>query len=124
MIAGLVCLMSFHITILLTCLFSQASFGFIECCERNVRIFFHYSQFNGDPNELQVGDSVEFQETVDKRDKRPVAIRVKRISQELLELEVGLNIRVNVFVCLCLFVCLLNCVHGMMSCVCMCILIR
>ena len=40
---------------LVICILSQASFGFITCCERNESIFFHFSQFGGDPTELQLG---------------------------------------------------------------------
>ncbi|XP_015760880.1 PREDICTED: LOW QUALITY PROTEIN: cold shock domain-containing protein E1-like [Acropora digitifera] len=31
------------------------SYGFIQCCERDLRIFFHYSQINEDPEDLHVG---------------------------------------------------------------------
>jgi len=31
------------------------SYGFIQCCERALRIFFHYSQINEDPEDLNVG---------------------------------------------------------------------
>lgn len=31
------------------------SYGFVECSTTGNRVFFHYSEFEGDPNHLQVG---------------------------------------------------------------------
>ena len=36
------------------------SFGFIERADVVSEIFFHYSEFQGDINELTIGDDVEF----------------------------------------------------------------
>eukprot|EP00118_Oscarella_pearsei_P003559 m.14812 g.14812 ORF g.14812 m.14812 type:complete len:840 (+) comp25984_c0_seq2:359-2878(+) len=55
------------------------SYGFIESCERQARFFFHFTQYYGDPDELTAGDPVEFEEVLDKRQKRPIAIRVRSI---------------------------------------------
>lgn len=33
----------------------QPTYGFIQCCERDLRIFFHYSQINEDPEDLNIG---------------------------------------------------------------------
>ena len=37
------------------------SYGFIQCCERQARLFFHYSQFTGNIDHLKLGDPVEFE---------------------------------------------------------------
>lgn len=39
----------------------KESFGFIERADVVAEIFFHYSEFNGDVNDLMIGDDVEFQ---------------------------------------------------------------
>ena len=31
------------------------SYGFVECASTSYRVFFHYSEFEGDPNDLAVG---------------------------------------------------------------------
>lgn len=54
----------------------QASFGFITCCERNESIFFHFSQYNGDPNDLQTGDEVEFEVSTDPEKGKLIARRL------------------------------------------------
>jgi len=36
------------------------NFGFIYCADRPTEIFFHYSEFAGNSNDLNVGDEVEF----------------------------------------------------------------
>lgn len=33
----------------------QPTYGFIQCCDRDLRIFFHYSQINEDPEDLNIG---------------------------------------------------------------------
>lgn len=38
----------------------KESFGFIERADVVAEIFFHYSEFNGDINEVMIGDDVEF----------------------------------------------------------------
>lgn len=53
------------------------SYGFIQCCDRDMRIFFHYSQFRSDIEDLQVGDSVEFGVSCDARSRKPVAVNIK-----------------------------------------------
>ena len=39
-------------------MFLQHSYGFINCCERELRIFFHYSQINEDPQDLSIGGAL------------------------------------------------------------------
>lgn len=43
------------------------SYGFIQCCERQARLFFHFSQFSGNIEHLKIGDPVEFEMTYDRR---------------------------------------------------------
>ncbi|XP_065832441.1 cold shock domain-containing protein E1-like [Oscarella lobularis] len=63
------------------------SYGFIESCERVVRLFFHFSQYRGEPETLDVGDPVEFVEVVDRKAKKPTAIRVNSIEAKDLAFE-------------------------------------
>jgi cold shock CspA family protein len=46
------------------------SYGFIQCCERQARLFFHFSQFDGNIEHLKIGDPVEFEMTDDRRTGR------------------------------------------------------
>ena len=39
----------------------KESFGFIERADIVAEIFFHYSEFDGEVNDLMIGDDVEFQ---------------------------------------------------------------
>ena len=39
----------------------KESFGFIERADVVAEIFFHYSEFDGEVNDLMIGDDVEFQ---------------------------------------------------------------
>ena len=65
------------------------SYGFIQCCERQARLFFHYSQFNGIIDHLRLGDAVEFEMTYDKRTGKPIASFVVKISSEAISEEVS-----------------------------------
>jgi cold shock CspA family protein len=47
----------------------KESYGFIEADTHDREIFFHYSELDGDPNDLELGDEVQFSETK-KSDKR------------------------------------------------------
>lgn len=58
--------------------------GFIQCCERQARLFFHYSQFQGNIEHLKLGDPVEFEMTYDRRTGKPIASTVVRISSEAM----------------------------------------
>lgn len=64
------------------------SYGFIRCCERSARLFFHYSQFTGNIEHLRIGDPVEFEMTNDRKSGKPVASAVVKISSEALSSEV------------------------------------
>ncbi|KAG9510061.1 Cold shock domain-containing protein E1 [Fragariocoptes setiger] len=57
-----------------------ASYGFIQCCERQARLFFHYSQYSGKVEHLKLGDPVEFEMTHDRKTGKPIASSVVKIS--------------------------------------------
>ena len=52
------------------------NFGFVQCCDRNERLFFHFTAYLGDIHQLKNGDEVQFQETSDRRTGKPIAVRV------------------------------------------------
>lgn len=57
-----------------------SSYGFIQCCERQARLFFHYSQYTGRVEHLKLGDPVEFEMTYDRKTGKPIASCVVKIS--------------------------------------------
>lgn len=71
------------------------SYGFIQCCERALRIFFHYSQINEDPEDLNVGDEMEFEVTSDQRTGKPIACRVVRLEAGSVSFEIRSEDKVN-----------------------------
>ncbi|OAD53512.1 Cold shock domain-containing protein E1 [Eufriesea mexicana] len=60
------------------------SYGFIQCCERQARLFFHFSQFSGNIDHLRIGDPVEFEMTYDRRTGKPIASTVSKIAPEVV----------------------------------------
>lgn len=54
----------------------QHSYGFIQCCDRDSRLFFHYSEYAGDVEIMKVGDPVEFSTASDRRTGKPIAVHV------------------------------------------------
>lgn len=60
------------------------SYGFIQCCERQARLFFHFSQFGGTIEHLKIGDPVEFEMTYDRRTGKPIASQVTKIAPEVV----------------------------------------
>ncbi|KAJ8922361.1 hypothetical protein NQ315_004304 [Exocentrus adspersus] len=60
------------------------SYGFIQCCERQARLFFHFSQFTGNIEHLKIGDPVEFEMTYDRRTGKPIASAVTKIAPEVV----------------------------------------
>ncbi|XP_018335937.1 cold shock domain-containing protein E1 isoform X2 [Agrilus planipennis] len=60
------------------------SYGFIQCCERQARLFFHFSQFSGNIEHLKIGDPVEFEMTYDRRTGKPIASAVTKIAPEVV----------------------------------------
>ena len=65
-------------------MFLQHSYGFIQCCERQARLFFHFSQFGGNIEHLKIGDPVEFEMTYDRRTGKPIASQVTKIAPEVV----------------------------------------
>ncbi|GBN55284.1 Cold shock domain-containing protein E1 [Araneus ventricosus] len=61
------------------------SYGFIQCCERQARLFFHYSQYSGNIEHLKLGDAVEFEMTYDRRTGKPIASSVCKITFDVGE---------------------------------------
>ncbi|UXI15979.1 hypothetical protein NH340_JMT01922 [Sarcoptes scabiei] len=55
------------------------SYGFIQCCERQARLFFHFSQYLGNIEHLKIGDPIEYETSYDRRTGKPVAINIKKI---------------------------------------------
>eukprot|EP00984_Skeletonema_dohrnii_P001102 scaffold343_cov82-Skeletonema_dohrnii-CCMP3373.AAC.1 len=54
-------------------------FGFILCADRNIELFFHYSEFkSGHSDDLQIGDEVEFRVT---EDPKLAALDVRELSK-------------------------------------------
>lgn len=64
------------------------SYGFVQCLDREARLFFHFSEFNGDVETLQIGDAVEFQMSFDRRSGRPVACDLVKVDPSLVSSEV------------------------------------
>ena len=62
----------------------QHSYGFIQCCDRQARLFFHFSQFDGTIEHLKIGDPVEFEMTYDRRTGKPIASVVSKIAPEVV----------------------------------------
>lgn len=60
------------------------SYGFIQCSERQARLFFHCSQYSGNLQDLKVGDDVEFEMSSDRRTGKPIAIKLVKIKHEIL----------------------------------------
>jgi len=56
------------------------SYGFIQCLQRDARLFFHYSEFGGDADTMHTGEIVEFQQSVDRRTGKPIAVAVVRVA--------------------------------------------
>lgn len=55
------------------------SYGFVECVSNNQRVFFHYSQYNGNAQDLIVGDCMEFELSNDPRNGKLIAVRLQRL---------------------------------------------
>lgn len=72
------------VSILFISNFKQHSYGFIQCCERQARLFFHFSQFSGNIEHLKIGDPVEFEMTYDRRTGKPIASQVTKIAPEVV----------------------------------------
>merc|ERR1719186_1798216 len=60
------------------------SYGFIQCCDRQARLYFHFSQFDGNIEHLKIGDPVEFEMTYSRKSGKPIAISVSKIAPEVV----------------------------------------
>lgn len=60
------------------------SYGFIEVETHEREVFFHYSEFDGDSNQLELGDEVQFVETK-KTEKRSAENVTKIMSSTLTD---------------------------------------
>ena len=63
------------------------NFGFVQCCDRQARLFFHFSQYSGNIDDLKNGDEVEFEAGLDRRTGKPIALNIQkhaRIPSEII----------------------------------------
>ncbi|CAF3428799.1 unnamed protein product [Rotaria socialis] len=61
-----------------------STYGFVYCCHRDGRYFFHFSEYKNDIQQAKIGDVVEFETTIDKRKKKPVAVNIIPASSEIV----------------------------------------
>ncbi|CAH0703314.1 unnamed protein product [Spodoptera exigua] len=54
------------------------SCGFIQCCKRQARLFFNFSQFSGNTENMKIGDPVEFELQYDRHTGKPIVSTVLR----------------------------------------------
>jgi hypothetical protein len=58
------------------------------------RMFFHYSHFSGNQNELRINDEVEFEMMIDERNGRPVATHITKLQTGTIIFEIYSNERI------------------------------
>lgn len=75
------------------------SYGFIQCCDREARLFFHFSEYNGSLESMKIGDPVEFQMSFDRRTGKPIAVSIVQLENETLSFEILSENRVTGTVC-------------------------
>lgn len=71
------------------------SYGFVKCLDREGRLFFHYSSFQAEEQQasangeisLKISDLVEFEEGIDRRNGKPVAVNITRFQQNSQQTE-------------------------------------
>ncbi|CAF0930031.1 unnamed protein product [Rotaria sp. Silwood1] len=61
-----------------------STYGFVYCCHRDGRYFFHFSEYKNDITQAKIGDVVEFEIIIDKRKQKPVAINIIPVSSEII----------------------------------------
>ncbi|CAF0756986.1 unnamed protein product [Adineta steineri] len=61
-----------------------STYGFVYCCHRDGRYFFHFSEYKNDIQQAKIGDVVEFETTIDKRKQKPVAVNIIPASPEIM----------------------------------------
>ncbi|XP_072173576.1 cold shock domain-containing protein E1-like [Diadema setosum] len=65
-----------------------SSYGFLQCCDREGRLFFHYSHFEGPIEALHIGDPVEFEMISDRRTGKPIASRIMKLPPGMVSTEI------------------------------------
>lgn len=63
------------------------SYGFVQCCERDARLFFHFSEYAGNIDTVKIGDPVEFQMSFDRKTGKPIACAVVGVSPGTVSFE-------------------------------------
>lgn len=64
------------------------SYGFLQCLEREARLFFHYSEYAGSVETMKIGDQVEFQMSFDRKTGKPIACAVVKLINNTVTFEV------------------------------------
>ena len=64
------------------------SYGFVQCCDREARLFFHFSEYSGNASGMKVGEPVEFQMSYDRRTGKPIAVSLIRLEPGSVSCEV------------------------------------
>jgi len=64
------------------------SYGFIQCCDREARLFFHFSEYNGNVDHIKPGDPVEFQMSYDRRTGKPIAVQIIKLENGAITFEI------------------------------------
>ncbi|XP_054751205.2 cold shock domain-containing protein E1-like [Lytechinus pictus] len=65
-----------------------SSYGFLQCCDRDGRLFFHYSHYEGPIDTLHIGDPVEFEMINDRRTGKHIASRIMRLPPGMVSTEI------------------------------------
>jgi cold shock CspA family protein len=71
------------------------SYGFVQCCERDARLFFHYSEYAGSIENVKIGDPVEFQMSFDRKTGKPIACSIVKLEPGTASFEVVSEERVT-----------------------------
>jgi len=71
------------------------SYGFIQCYDREARLFFHFSEYSENIETLKISDPVEFQMSFDRRTGKPIAISVVKMEKGAVTFEVLSETRIN-----------------------------
>ena len=66
----------------------KEGFGFIKCCDRDLSIFFHFSEVVEQSRIICIGDEVEFTIEEDYHSQRPHATRIRFLPKGTVVFEV------------------------------------
>jgi cold shock CspA family protein len=64
------------------------TYGFVQCCEREARLFFHFSEYSGNIDNVKIGDPVEFQMSFDRKTGKPIACAVVGVRPGTVSFEI------------------------------------